>query len=167
MNRSFALVLMLVAVAFGQPSHLHAQRTKMSITGFPLTFAAPTGADFEAGSITSATGVTFTVDATTGATTQRTATVAIRCGAPCPTTGTKSLSHLSWRRADLSTWNVLTTTDTQIETRLMYRGQPLPASNDPWSNTLYFKFLLNWLTDPPSATANSYNIIFTLTVTVP
>lgn len=167
MNRLFAHVLMLAMIAIWQPSHLHAQRTRLVVTGFPVNFPAPTGSDFDIGSIASATGITFTVDALRGTTSQRTAIVSIRCAAPCPRTGSKPVSQLSWRRADLLTWNALSTTDAVIEARPMFRGQPLPASNDPWTNTLYFRFTLGWLTDPPAVTQNQYNIIMTLTVTVP
>jgi hypothetical protein len=166
MRTSCAAVLLLAAVLL-QPGDTYAQRTRMTVSGFPINFPTPSGADFDAGFIESATGITFTIDAQTGSNTQRTTTVMIRCGAPCPTTGTKSLSELSWRRADLGTWNPLTTTNDVVESRLVFRNQPLPASNDPWSNTLYFQFALSWLGDPPSATPNSYNIIMTLIVTVP
>ena len=159
-----SLLMVLALVCAGDA---HAQRTRMNVTGFPVNFPAPTGADFALGSISSTTGITFTVDAQTGPISQRTTMVYIRCGAPCPTTGTKPLGDLKWRRADQGTWNVLTTTDALVETRLLYRNQPLPASNDPWSNSIFFQFALGWLTDPPAATANSYNIILTLSVTVP
>lgn len=162
-----AAVLMMVAAALWQPATAHAQRTQLTVTGFPVTFAAPTGADFETGEIVSAAAITFTVNAQTGVTTQRTTTVSMRCAAPCPTTGTKSMGQLYWRRADLTTWNAMSTTDAVIESRPVFRNQPLPASNDPWSNSIFFKFTLDWLSDPPSATQNSYNIIITLTVTVP
>lgn len=165
--RTTAAVLMMVAAAITQPVMGFAQRTNLTVTGVPLTFPTPTGADFEAGQITSASGITFTVAAQTGTTGQRTTTVSIRCAAPCPTTGTKPMSDLKWRRADLGTWVALSTTDAVVESRPMFRNQPLPASNDPWSNTIFFQFALGWLTDPPSATQNSYGIILTLTVTVP
>jgi hypothetical protein len=166
MRTPCALVLVLAAVLV-QPRDAHAQRTRMTVSGFPVNFPTPAGTDFDAGFIQSTTGITFTIDAQTGSNTQRTTTVTIRCAAPCPMTGTKPVSELSWRRADLGTWNTLTTTDAVVESRPVFRNQPLPASNDPWSNTLYFQFDLSWLGDPPSATANSYNIIMSLTVTVP
>lgn len=158
---------MLVAAATLQPVVLHAQRTLLEVTGFPVNFPAPTGADFAAGVIQSAAPISFTVTPKTGTTSQRTTTVSIRCAVPCPMTGTKSVSTLSWRRADLGVWNVLTTTDAIVESRPVFYKQPAPASNDPWSNSIYFQFTLDWLTDPPSATQNSYSIIMTLTVTVP
>jgi hypothetical protein len=165
MRIAYAATLLIAALL--QPGAAHAQRTRITVSGFPINFPSPTGADFDAGFITSTTGITFSVDAMSGTTQQRTSTVMIRCGVPCPTTGTKSVSQLKWRRADLGTWNVLTTTDVLVESRLVYRGQPLPASNDPWSNTLYFQFALSWLNDPPATIQNSYNIIMTLSVTVP
>ena len=165
--RTSCAVVLLLAAALWQPRDTYAQRTRMTVSGFPVNFPSPAGTDFDAGFINSATGITFTVDAQTGTNTQRTTTVMIRCAAPCPTTGTKPVSGLKWRRADLGTWNTLSTADALVESRPVFRNQPLPASNDPWSNTLYFQFALSWVGDPPSATPNSYNIIMTLIVTVP
>ena len=161
------VVLLLALFAGALPSLAFAQKTTLTISGFPLNFTTPTASDFIAGQITAASATTFTVNATTGTSAQRTTTVWVRCGTPCPSAGTKPGSTLFWRRADLSTWNALTTTFAQIETRTVFQGQPLPASNDPWSNSLYWQFSLSWTGDPPSATANAYNIIFQLTVTVP
>jgi hypothetical protein len=159
--------LLLLGAVLLLPRDAAAQRTRMTVNGFPINFPSPTGDDFDAGFIQSTTGITFTVDAQTGTNTQRTTSVMIRCASPCPTTGTKPVSELMWRRADLGTWNTLTTTDALVESRPVFRNQPAPASNDPWTNTLYFQFALNWLGDPPAATPNSYNIIMTLIVTVP
>ena len=142
----------------------HAQRTQLQVSGFPVTFLAPTAAELTSGTVTSATATTFTVNAQTGTTAQRTATVSIRCQAPCPASGTKTAGELRWRRADLAAWNTLSTSDVIIETRAMFRGQPLPASNDPWSNSLYWQFVVDW-SDIPGTT--TYNIVMTLTVTVP
>lgn len=142
----------------------HAQRTQLSVSGFPVTFTAPTAAELTSGIVTSATATTFAVNAQTGTTAQRTATVSIRCQAPCPVSGTKTVGELQWRRADLAAWNTLSTSDVNIESRAMFRNQPLPASNDPWSNSLYWRFLINWNDTPGTST---YNIVMTLTVTVP
>src|SRR5688572_12689671 len=165
--RTPCAVVLLLAAVMAQPQDTYAQRTRMTVSGFPVNFPTPLGADFDAGFIDSATGITFTVDAQSGTNTQRTTTIMIRCAAPCPTTGTKPVGDLKWRRADLGTWNTLTTTNTLVESRPVFRNQPLPASNDPWSNTLYFQFALSWVGDPPAATPNAYNIIMTLIVTVP
>ena len=158
MSRRALLVLLSLLAT---PAMVAAQRTRIQLTGFPITFTAPTGADFDAGFIQAATAGTFTVEARQGPET-RTTIVSIRCSAPCPSTGTKALSTLQWRRSDLGTWNTLTTTDTQVEQRVIVPN----GSNDPWTNSIQWRFLLSWMGDPPSATAN-FNIIFTLTVTVP
>ena len=140
-----------------------AQKTNLTVTGFPVAFPVPSGTDFAALSITSASSITFSV-ATVSGKGQRTTTVSIRCGTPCPTTGTKSVSSLQWRRSDVANgWTTLTTSDAAVETRVVQTG----TTNDPWSNSLFFRFNLSWTGDAPSATANSYNIIMTLTVTVP
>ena len=158
MSRRALLVLLSLLAT---PAMVAAQRTRIVLSGFPITFTAPTGADFEAGFIQAAAAGTYTVDSRSGTQT-RTTIVSIRCSAPCPSTGTKALSTLQWRRGDLAIWNTLTTADTQIEQRVVVPT----VSNDPWSNTILWRFLLSWTGDPPSAAAN-FNIIFTLTVTVP
>jgi hypothetical protein len=140
-----------------------AQRTQLTVTGFPVVFAAPTPADLTAGSLTSATVTSFTVEALGGQPNARLTVVAIRCQVPCPAVGNKSPASLRWRRADLGTWNALTTTDVQIESRIITRGLALPASNNPWSNSLYWQALVGWTTDPPSN--HTYNIVMTVTVT--
>lgn len=163
------LLMLVILAAFAWPAAVRAQpnMTRLTITGFPLAFPSPTAADFNAGFITSANATTFTVEAQNGTTAQRTTTVAIRCEMPCPATGSKPLNTLRWRRADLGTWNTLTTNDVVIESRPVWRGQPLPASNDPWSNSLFWQFSLNWLADQQNPTEHRYNIVFTLTVTIP
>ena len=159
MARKVARAIVLIA-ACALPSTASAQSTLLAVTGFPVTFAAPTAAELTAGVISSATPVTFTVDARTG--TSRTTTVSIRCAAPCPAAGSKPMATLQWRRADQGTWYPLSTTDAVVETRQQIRR----GLNDPWSNSVYFQFTLDWLSDP-AGPANNYNIIMTLTVTVP
>jgi hypothetical protein len=153
--------LLLLATAYALPTTAHAQKTTLTVSGYPIAFPAPTATDFTNGFITSTSALLFTVDATTGSPAQRTTTVSIRCSAPCPTTGTKT--GLLWRRSDLGTWITLSTTDADVETRVVFKG----STNDPWSNSIYFQFALDWLADAPSATTNSYDIIMTLTVTIP
>jgi hypothetical protein len=163
LRRSVTIVALAALWAAVGASSARAQKTILTITGFPLAFPSPTGADFFAGSITAAGLVTYTVDASTGTTGQRTATISIRCNAPCPqVVGPKALATLQWSRTDLGTWNTLTTTDTQVEQRAVFKG----GLNDPFSNSIAWRFLLGWLTDPPGA-ATSFRILFTLTVTVP
>jgi hypothetical protein len=163
------LVTVVIAAALTLPSQASAQslQTALDVTGFPLTFSTPTIDDFDAGFIASPTPVTFTINAVSGTSGQRTATVSIRCSAPCPTQGTKSMSTLRWARVDLMAWQTLQTSDAIIESRAMFKGSPPPGSNDPWSNSIIFQFLLDWGTDLPSATVNRFDIVMTLTVTAP
>jgi hypothetical protein len=156
-------VLLIALSCTSAPAH--AQRTIFTVSGFPVTFPAPTASELTAGSITSANAITFTVNAQTGNSTQRTTTVSIRCQTPCPQTGTKTMATLRWRRADQAVWNTLTTSDVVIESRPVFRNQPLPASNDPWSNSLYWQFLVDWMNDTPDT--STFNIVMTWTVTVP
>jgi len=102
----------------------------------------------------------FTLDVTGGTKTNRTTIVAIR-SASASLGGGKPLSDLQWRRADLGTWNTMTTTNVTIESRTV----KINTTNDPWSNTVFFRILLSWATDPPAT--YSANLVFTLTVTTP
>ena len=140
-----------------------AQRTQLTVTGFPVSFPAATPADLTAGTLASATVTTFTVEALGGQPNARLTVVSIRCEAPCPAVGSKSPASVRWRRADLGTWNALTTNDVQIESRIITRSLALPASNNPWSNSLYWQALVGWTTDPPAS--NTFNIVMTVTVT--
>lgn len=161
MSSTLAACILLAAFA---PAASRAQpvRTTLTVSGFPTAVAAPTGTDFLNGSIQSAP-ITFTVDATNGpALTTRTATVSIRCALPCPNSGPKTLASLQWRRGDLGTWNGLTTSDVVVESRSM----TINVSNDPWANTILFRFLLNWTTDAPGSTS-VFRVTMTLTVTSP
>jgi hypothetical protein len=135
-----------------------AQFTLLSLSGNTITFPAPAAADYAAGWINSATGVTFTVDTFTAPT--HTTTIAIRATS-ASLGGGKIIGDLQWRRSDLVAWNSITTTDVQVEQRV----QVLNGANDPWSNTIFFRILLNWATDPPATYSANYMI--TLTQTVP
>ena len=144
---------------------LHAQRTSLNVSGYPVVFAPPTAADLDAGIISSATPTTFTVEILGGQPVARLTAVSIRCQAPCPVTGTKSPASLQWRRADLSVWTPLTTVDVPVDSRLVQRNLPLPQSNNPWSNSIYWQSVVGWTTDPPGI--HTFNIVMTLTVTAP
>jgi hypothetical protein len=137
---------------------LAAQRTTLSLAGGTVTFAAPTAADYDAGFTNSPTGVTFTVDAQTG--TIRTTTISIRSTSASLGSG-KPIGELQWRRSDLATWTAMTLIDAQVEQRVVVRS----VSNDPWSNTIFFRMLLNWTTDGPAIYQANYQI--TLFQTVP
>jgi len=151
-----ATILLALLLAFASP--LAAQKTDLTVTGGTITFPAPTAADYIAGFVNSAAGATFTVDATSG--TSRTTTVSIR-STSANLGGGKVIGDLRWRRSDLATWNSITLTDAQVEQRIVVRN----GSNDPWSNTIFFRMILNWTTDAPGTYSANYQI--TLSQTVP
>jgi hypothetical protein len=151
-NGAFLLALALFA------SPVAAQRTILTLSGAAVTFPGPTAADYIAGFVDAATGVTFTLNAQTG--TSRTTTIAIRSSS-ANLGGGKVIGDLEWRRSDLATWNSITITDAQVEQRVVVRN----ASNDPWSNTIFFRMLLSWTTDAPAT--YSANYVITLSQTVP
>ena len=146
----------LALALFASP--LAAQKTDLTLAAGTITFPAPTAPDFIAGFVNSATGVTFTVDARTG--TARTTMVSIR-STSASLGGGKVIGDLEWRRSDLATWNSITLSDAQVEQRIVVRG----VSNDPWSNTIFFRMLLNWTKDAPGTYTAIYQI--TLSQTVP
>jgi len=151
---SAAISLALILCA----SPLAAQKTILTLTGGTITFNAPTAADYIAGYIDSPTGVTFTLNAQTGA--SRTTTMSIR-STSASLGGGKVIGDLQWRRSDLAAWNSITLADAQVEQRIVVRG----ALNDPWSNTVFFRMLLNWTADPPATYSGNYQL--TLSQTVP
>jgi hypothetical protein len=149
-----AAILALALLA----SPLAAQKTILTLTGGAITFPAPTAADYVAGFVNSATGVTFTISAQTGA--SRTTTVSIRSSS-LNLGGGKVIGDLKWRRSDLATWNIITLTDAQVDQKIQVRN----GSNDPWSNTIFFRMLLTWTTDAPATYSGNY--VITLSQTVP
>ena len=139
-------------------SSLAAQKTILTVAGGTVTFPAPTATDFDAGYINSPTGATFTINAQTGA--SRTTTVSIS-STSATLGGGKVIGELQWRRSDLAVWNSMAVTDAQVEQRVQVRN----GLNDPWNNTIFFRMLLNWTTDPPATYAANY--VITLSQTVP
>lgn len=151
-----AIAAISLAVAlFASP--LEAQRTILTLTGGAITFPAPTAADYDAGYIDSP-GMTFTVNAQTGA--SRTTTISIR-STSASLGGGKPIGELQWRRSDLAVWNSIALTDAQVEQRVQVRN----GLNDPWNNTIFFRMLLDWTTDPPATYTANY--VITLSQTVP
>lgn len=146
----------LAVALFASP--LEAQKTILTLAGGTITFVPPTATDYDAGFKNSPTGVTFTVNAQTG--TSRTTTISIRSTSASLGSG-KAIGELQWRRSDLAVWNSITLTDVQVEQRVQIRN----GLNDPWSNTIFFRMLLNWTTDPPATYTGNY--VITLTQTVP
>ncbi|HKS07560.1 MAG TPA: hypothetical protein VJR92_14755 [Gemmatimonadaceae bacterium] len=162
--RRAAFVAVLWAFALTPVDASARQNTRISLSGFPLQVLTTTGADFEAGFVSLGT-TSFSVNATTLSLlfVNRTATVAVLCDAgSCPNAGALPVSGLQWRRADLATWNTLTTSPVDVETRSMTYG----GTNDPWGNSLVWRYLLNWTSNPPAAMTR-WRIRFQLTVTAP
>lgn len=151
-STSAAIALALVA------GPLAAQKTNLTLTGGSITFPTPTAADYIAGFVNSTSGVTFTIDAQNGA--SRTTTLSIRSTSANLGNG-KVIGDLQWRRSDLATWNSITLTDVDVEQRVVVRN----GLNDPWSNTIFFRMVLNWTSDPPATYTANYQI--TLSQTVP
>ena len=151
---SAAVSLALVLLA----SPLAAQKTTVTLTSGAVTFPAPTAADFINGYVDAPTGMTFTINSVNGV--QRTTTVSIR-SISANLGGGKVIADLEWRRSDLATWNSITLTDAQVEQRIVVNK----GLNDPWSNTIFFRMLLNWTTDAPATYSGTYQI--TLSQTVP
>jgi hypothetical protein len=150
-----ALMLVLPAAAT-------AQSARLRVTGGPVRFAAPTVSDFETGYIDAPSALTYTVRGRGAARdrTARTTIISIRASSPT-IHGTVPVSTLQWRRGDLSAWNPLSTVDANVESRPFVRN----TTNDPWSNTIYFRLDLSYGADTPGV--YSVNLIITLTATTP
>ena len=142
---------LLLASSLALPAGAFAQGTTLTITGLPLTFSTPTGADFFAQSIASSNLTTYTVAASaTGANAQRSATVSVRA---LTLTGNATLQ---WK-TPTGSWTTLTTSNVDVETFILRKGESA-------SNTLQWRYVLDWTTTTPGS--NSASIAFTLSVTV-
>ena len=153
---SISAAILLALALFASP--LAAQATTLTLANATVTFPVPSATDYVNGFVNAANGVSFTLDATKG--TSRTTTVLIRATS-ASLGGGKVIGDLQWRRSDLAIWNSMTLTDAQIEQRVMIRS----VSNDPWSNTIFFRMLLRWASDGPATYSANYQI--TLSQTVP
>lgn len=151
-----AIIALMLAAA---PLSAQNPKTQLTLGGGTVTFPAPAAADYINGYVYSTTGVTFTVNATNGAQ-SHTTTISIRATS-ANLGGSKALGDLEWRRSDLAGWNTITSTDTQVEQKVMIRG----LLNDPWSNTVFFRMKLSWTADPPATYSANYQV--TLSQTVP
>jgi hypothetical protein len=158
-----AMVLLLLGAQSAR-----AQNTTFVVTGLPATFATPTGADFAAlpaGSITYPTPTTYTVTGNAWNRNQtRTETIRVMCVAPCPASGPKAMATLQWRRSDLGVWNTITTAAATVEQVVLNAGNGGAPRNPTYSNSIVWRFLLNWTTDPPGA-QTTFNVRVTLTQT--
>ena len=154
-----ALVLAALALVAPASAAQGNPRTDLTLAGGTITFPAPTANDYVAGFVNSTSGVTFTLDATNG-NQSHTTTILIRATSASLGSG-KVIGDLQWRRSDLTTWTSIGPVDAQVEQRVQVRG----GLNDPWSNTIFFRLLLDWTTDAPATYSATYEI--TLSQTVP
>ena len=97
---------------------------------------------------------------TGGSAINRTSIVSIRSSS-ASLGGGKTVSDLEWRRADLATWNPMTTADAMVESRTIRKN----GLNDPWSNSVFLQMRLSWTSDAPAT--YSTGLVFTLTITTP
>ena len=156
-STSAVISLSLALLAF--PLAAQNPVTSLTLSGQVITFPAPTAADYINGFVNSATGVTFTVNATAG-NQSHTTTVLIRATS-ANLGGGKVLADLQWRRSDLVTWNSITSVNAAVEARTVVRN----STNDPWNNVIFFRMILLWATDPNATRSANYSI--TLSQTVP
>ena len=158
-HRLVGLAIAIASVAVARPAVAQNPRSDLTLAAGAITFPAPTATDYVNGYVYSTAGVTFTIDATQG---NQSHTTTIRIRATSANLGNgKVIGDLEWRRADLANWTKLALTDAQVEQKVQVRG----ATNDPWSNTIFFRLVLNWTTDAPATYAANYQI--TLSQTVP
>ena len=150
---------MIALVFFAAPLRAQNPKTDLTLSGGTVTFPAPTATDYINGYVYSTSGVGYTVDATNGAA-SHTTTISIRATSANLGNG-KSLADLEWRRSDLAVWNSITTTNAQVEQKVVV----INLLNDPWSNTIFFRMKLSWASDAPATYTAGYQI--TLSQTVP
>jgi hypothetical protein len=158
-SRERLTVQALLALMLMSPVEARALQATLTVTNAPATLSVPIAADYNAGFVAGLTGISFTVDITAGANINRSTIVSIRSTAPTMG-GTKPVGDLQWRRADLGTWNSLTTSDLVVQSVTPYR-----RNDPPWSNTIFFRALLSWTADPPGSYVAP--LVLTLTVTTP
>jgi hypothetical protein len=97
------------------------------------------------------------VDATSSSGQANTTTIAIKSTSANLGNG-KVLTDLQWRRSDLAAWNTITLANVNVEAR----AQTYNGTNDPWSNTIFFRMKLTWTTDAPAAYTANYTITLTV-----
>jgi hypothetical protein len=126
--------------------------TRIALTGARIVFPIPTVQDYNQGFVAATDGVRFVVNAIKG-NQSHTTMISIRSIA-ATIGGGKPLSDIQWRRSDLSNWNSLSIVNTEVETRIQVRN----GLNDPWTNTIFFRILLNWADTPPAQYFADYQI---------
>lgn len=170
--RAAACVIATLAMMAGVAHSASAQTAVLTLSGGPVSFAAPTGADYAAGWIYNpgypGSGVTYTLDITKGAAnTTVTTTISVRAATATlggPAGYSKPISDLQWARADQMAWTPLTTANVAVESRQMQKNK----LNDAWANTLLWRMKVGWLDDPPGTyTTGPTGIVVTLSLTAP
>ena len=157
--KAATVAVVALELTFGPSAAAQNPKTDLSLTGATITFPAPTATDYVNGYVYSTSGVGFTIDASNG---NQSHTTAVRIKATSPDLGNgKAIGDLEWRRSDLTGWIPISLTDTQVEQRVQVRG----GLNDPWSNTIFFRLKLSWMTDAPATYTGNYQL--TLSQTVP
>lgn len=155
-------LILVLAVLAARPVPAQNRGLDLTLTGGPLTFAAPTAADFAAGFALHPTGLTFQVDVAnnTHPNTLLETTISVRATTPVLGGSGKPTSDLEWSVGGAGgPWTPLSLVDAPVETRTVRRNR----LNDPWLNTLHFRMLLEWATDAPATYTTG--IVVTLTVT--
>lgn len=121
--------------------------TQMTLSGLPLTVTSTSVADFEAGAVLLGS-FNYTVDLTSNwpfSFSPRRITIELRCS-QCPASGTLAIGRLQWRRADVGGWTTISTTFAEVEERVATFG----GTNDPWTNAIVLRYLLDWTATPPA-----------------
>ncbi|HTR21968.1 MAG TPA: hypothetical protein VMH88_14040 [Gemmatimonadales bacterium] len=148
-------LLLLVSLVAATATSARAQNVTAVITGGPVSFPAPTAADYNNGFVNDGTPLTYTLTLSTGA--ASTTTVAIHSSS-ANLGGGKALSDLQWRRGDLVAWNAMTTANVTVQSVQLTAGTP-------YSNTIFFRTLLSWTADAPAT--HSANLVVAISVTTP
>lgn len=157
MSRTFAAVFAaLFAVPFALPCFAQGT-TRLTLSGFNGNIGNTVESDIVQGFRDGSSDLVFTVEITAG-NAQRATSVFIRANAATFTggAGTKPASDGQWRRNDLATWVPLTTTNTLIESRT------IQTNGTAWSNSVWLRCNVGWLTDPPA----NYSLGLTITLVV-
>lgn len=159
--RTVVLALAAPLALLGASAPARAQSTILTVSGAPISFAAPTATDLSAGYLDAPAPVTFTVDLRTGSAKQQITTTVTLASATTTLGPGKPIGDLLWSYSAPGSWQPLGTTPATL-------GVPTPMLknkvNDTWSGTVYFRMLLRW-TDPPGSYSGTVEL--TLTVTTP
>ncbi|HWA40338.1 MAG TPA: hypothetical protein VG712_01940, partial [Gemmatimonadales bacterium] len=154
--------LVVLLLSFLVTEGAEGQRLRFSITGgSPITFPNPTEAHYDAGSVpASSAALGWTENITGGGNTNRTSIVSVRANSSVMG-GTKPIGDLQWKRSDLAVWNSLTTSNVVVESRPIRNN----GINDPWSNSMTWRVLLDWANDGPATYTPT--VVVTSTLTTP